>query len=194
MAAGAYFRGMTESLHDEPQDHLPRLGPGAYRGRAIVHWTLTVDQRGRGWLDDAFLARFRWLLLHGCARYEVACPVYCLMPDHAHLLVVGWTQRADQRLFMPWLRKHSHVLLKRTGQAWQKQAYDHVLRPQETDRYAFQSLAKYITENPVRAGLVKTACEWPHTGGVVPGYPELDIWAEDYWERYARIVASRAGK
>lgn len=181
-------------MDDASRDHLPRLGRGAYRGRAIVHWTLTVDQRGRGWLDDDFHARFRWLLLHGCARYEVACSVYCLMPDHAHLLVAGWTQAADQRLFLPWLRRHTNLLLKRTGRAWQKQAYDHVLRPQEADRYAFQSLAHYITQNPVRAGLVAAAPQWPYTGSVVPGYPELALWAEDYWERYWRIVASRVGK
>ena len=185
---------MAAPLDEESPDHLPRLGPGAYRGRAIVHWTLTVDQRGPGWLDDAFHARFRWLLLHGCARYEMACPVYCLMPDHAHLLVVGWSQGADQRLFMPWLRRHTNRLLKARGQVWQKQAYDHVLRPQEADRDAFQSLAKYLTENPVRAGLVTTARAWKHTGSVVPGYPELALWAEDYWTRYWRIVASRVGK
>lgn len=164
---------LEEESPPEDRDHLPRLGPGAYRGRAIVHWTLTVEKRGTGWLDKGFHARFRLLLLHGCARYDMACPGYCLMPDHAHLLVTGWTQGADQRLFMPWLRKHTNLLLKAHGHAWQKQAYDHVLRPQETDRDAFQSLAKYITENPLRAGLVKMAREWAFTGGVVPGYPEL---------------------
>jgi REP element-mobilizing transposase RayT len=186
-------------MHDEDtplndRDHLPRLGAGAYRGRAIVHWTLTAETRGTGWLDDAFHVRFRWLLLHGCARYEVACPVYCLMPDHAHLLVVGWSQAADQRLFMPWLRKQTNLMLKEREHAWQKQAHDHVLRPQEADRYAFLSLVKYLTENPVRAGLVKTAPDWRYTGSVVPGYPELEFWAADYWERYERIVAARAGR
>ncbi|HBJ84943.1 MAG TPA: hypothetical protein DDZ88_13955 [Verrucomicrobiales bacterium] len=63
-----------------------------------------------------------------------------------------------------------------------------MLRPQEADRYAFQSLAKYITENPLRAGLVNTAREWKHTSSVVPGYPELALWAEDYWERYGCIA------
>ncbi len=133
---------MPLDFDTSPQDHLPRLGAGAYRGKAIVHWTLTVHQRSCGWLNDDFHARFRWLLLHGCARYQTACPVYCLMPEHAHLLVVGWTPAADQRLFMPWLRRHTNALLKSTGRRWQKQAYDHVLRPQEADRYAFQSLAK----------------------------------------------------
>jgi len=106
----------------------------------------------------------------------------------------GYRLAADQRRFMPWLRKHSNVLLKRTGHEWQKQAYDHVLRPEESDRDAFQSLAHYIKENPVRAGLVPQARAWKHLGGVVPGYPELAFWGEDYWPRYWRIVASRAGK
>jgi putative transposase len=179
------------ALNDEASpDHLPRLAAGAYQGRAIVHWTLTVQNRGLGWLTDAFHQRFRWLLLHGCARYQMACPVYCLMPDHAHLLIIGWTPESDQRLFMPWLRKHSNLLLKTCGHSWQKQAYDHVLRPYESYRYAFETLAHYIRENPVRAGLVSEPQDWKYTQSVVPGYPELHFWAEDYWLRYWRIVAA----
>lgn len=78
----------TEPPADEHlPGHLPRLGDAAYRGKAVVHWTLTVRDRGTGWLDARFTTRFRWLLLHGCGRYAVACPVHCLMPDHVHLLL-----------------------------------------------------------------------------------------------------------
>lgn len=182
-----------EPLRPDEHDHLPRLPPGAYRGRAVVHWTLTIENRRTGWLTTHFHEAFRWLLLHGCARYEVACPLYCLMPDHAHLIVVGWTRAADQLLFMPFLRKHTGLVLQEAGCKWQKQPYDHVMQERETDRFSFESLAHYISHNPVRAGLVCEPHEWAFTGNVLPGYPEMNLWMGDYWQRYWRITASRIG-
>ena len=104
---------------DENQPgHLPRLTDAAYRGKAIVHWTLTVRDRGTGWLDARFTTRFRWLLLHACGRYAVDCPVHCLMPDHAHLLLHGSRHESDQRGMMRFLRRHTNELLAETGHRW----------------------------------------------------------------------------
>jgi len=167
--------------------HLHRLPPDSYSGTAIVHWTLTVQNRGTGWLNTRFTTRFRWLLLHACARYAVACPVHCLMPDHAHLLLHGFNAGSDQLRCLRFLRRHSNALLAETGHCWQRQAYDHVLQPEERDRYAFEKLVGYLRENPVRAGLVDQAEKWVHTGSVIPGYPELGLWLPDYWERYWRV-------
>lgn len=184
---------MSPSLPDDDPlpGHLPRLADSAYRGKAIVHWTLTVRDRGTGWLDARFTTRFRWLMLHGCGRYEVACPVHCLMPDHVHLLLHGWSQQSDQRGFIRFLRRQSSALLKESGHHWQPQAHDHVLRPQESDRHAFEALVHYIAQNPVRAGLVKQAQDWPHTGAIIPGYPELKLWQTDFGVRYWRLKKSR---
>ena len=113
--------------------------------------------------------------------------MHCLMPDHVHLLLHGWNRHRDQKRFMRFLLRHSNVLLEETGHRWQPQAHDHVLRAEESDRYAYERLAGYIMENPVRAGLVGRSEEWPHTGAVLPGYPELSVWLPDYWERYWRL-------
>ena len=75
-------------LTEQPEwHHLPRLAPEAYRGFAVVQWTLTLERRATGWLDDRFHLHFRELLLHAAAREGLFCPVYVLMPDHMHLLV-----------------------------------------------------------------------------------------------------------
>lgn len=156
------FHSETNTDTNPLPGHLPRLGEGAYRGRAVVHWTMTVRDRGTGWLDARFTTRFRWLLLHGCGRYEVACPVHCVMPDHVHLLLHGWSDQGDQKGFIRFLRKHSNLLLAETDHRWQPQAHDHVLRPHESDRHAYERLVRYIAENPVRAGLVTKPSDWPH--------------------------------
>jgi len=187
---------MQPSLMDnEPEpakpDHLPRLPDTAYQGKSFVHWNFTVEQRRRGWLTTGFHETFRWILLHGCSHHGVACPVYCLMPDHVHLLIAGWTEDADQKLFIRFARRHLNPMLLEAGVAWQKQPYDHVLRKDERDPFGVESVANYIAENPVRAGLVNERSAWPFVGCVVPGYPELDPHAQDYWLRYWRISAAR---
>lgn len=56
------------SLNDRPPSSLKRLSVQYYRHHAWVHWTMTIDKRSRGWLDDQMHATLRELLLHTCAR------------------------------------------------------------------------------------------------------------------------------
>ena len=176
---------------DPPKDHLPRLTNPAYQGKAVIHWNFTMEERRKGWLDKSFHQEFRWCLLHACARQRAACPVYCLMPDHMHLLIAGWDASSDQRLLVRFLRKHLAPTLAQRNVAWQKQPYDHVLREQESEPGGFESVSHYILENPVRASLVEHRSEWAFSGCILPGYPELSLSMIDYWQRYWKIVASR---
>ena len=48
--------------------HLPRLAPDFYRSFAVVQWTITLEHRAKGWLDEKFHLRFRELLLHAAWR------------------------------------------------------------------------------------------------------------------------------
>ena len=165
--------------------YLPRLAPESYRGRAFVLWTLTIAQRATGWLTPAFHSTWQLMLLHACARFELVCPAYVLMPDHAHLIWLGLdASGSDQRLAIEFLRKHLRPHLAPAD--WQHQAHDHVLTEEERERGAFLATATYVLENPVRAGLVSRRDEWPYLGGCVPGYPELAPRREDYWERFWR--------
>ena len=60
-------------------------------------------------------------------RYQLACPIYCLMPDHLHLLWTGVAETSDQLLAMKSFRKDMNGSLGRIGFQLQLQAYDHVL-------------------------------------------------------------------
>jgi REP element-mobilizing transposase RayT len=133
--------------------YLPRLQPEFYRGDAVVHWTLPVAQRKVGWLESGFHQTFRELLLHAAGREGLACPAYCLMPDHIHLVWMGLGADSDQRNGMAFLRTHIEKL--HNGFEFQHQAHDHVLRDEERRRGAFASVCAYVLANPVRAGLVK---------------------------------------
>lgn len=172
---------------------LPRLEAGLYRGRVAVHWTMTIHERKTGWLDAAFFAKFRELLLHSCFASRSVCPLYCLMPDHSHFLILGYSEESDSREWARNLRKNWNRLLAPHFEL-QKQAFDHVLREEERERDAFSGIAFYIAENPVRAGLADSPEDWPFTGCMVPGYPWLgphdDRYWEIFWSIYSRVASA----
>ncbi len=164
---------------------LPRLPREWYRGLAVVFWTHTFEHRATGWLSAGFHAQFREVLLHTCGRYELACPVYVLMPDHWHLVWMGLAAHSDQHTATRFLRKH---VQRRLGRAkLQDRAHDHVLRDEERKRGAFMSTCHYLFENPVRAGLVPKWEEWPYFGAMVSGYPEFNPRTDDFWDDYWKV-------
>jgi REP element-mobilizing transposase RayT len=167
--------------------YLPRLPREHYQGDAVVHWTLPVSLRRRGWLDERFHAAFRELMLPTAAREGLFCPVYCLMPDHLHLVWMGLRLDTDQLNGMSFLR--THLEPKLAPQRFQHQAHDHVLKPEERHRSAFTTACHYDLENPVRAGLVKHPSEWPFSGAIVPGYPTLHPLQEDFWRKFWKLYA-----
>jgi putative transposase len=170
-------------------DYLKRLPAASYRRQAYVHWSMTIQHRKTGWLVPIFYYKFREILTHTAFRYGLCCPIYCCMPDHLHLLWIGISDGCDQRLAARYFRKHLNPILEKLGAAFQRQPYDHVLREEERERSAFETVVEYIARNPERAGLVRQDGfrEYPYTDCLVPGYPELRIWQADYWERFWRI-------
>jgi len=173
----------------ERHDYLRRLPGEHYRGEAYVHWSMTMDDRKAGWFVPIFYYKFREILTHATFRYGFCCPIYCCMPDHLHMLWIGILDACDQRLAARYFRTHLSPILQKLGVHFQKQAYDRVLREEDRQREAFETLVEYIARNPERTGLVKPDefRAYPFTDCLVPGYPELKIWQKDFWERFWRI-------
>ena len=173
--------------------HLPRLAREHYQSFAVAHWTVTIQDRATGWLDDLFHAYFRELLLHAAAREGLLCPAYCLMPDHIHLIWMGMKVSTDQLLAMRFLRRWLAAELSRKSIPQkpfelQKQSHDSVLREEDRKRNAFARTCFYVLENPVRKELVAKAEDWPHLGAIIPGFPDLNPLQEEcsptFWKQY----------
>ncbi len=167
--------------------YLPRLAREYYQADAVVHWTLTVFDRNRSWLTPSLHSHFRELLFHTAAREGLVCPIYCLMPDHLHLVWMGLRQDTDQINGMAFLRTHLEPALKPAK--FQPQAQDNVLREKDRTRNAFAKVCFYIAANPVRAKLMQETGVWPYTGCVVLGYPKLNPIVEDYWPKFWKIYS-----
>lgn len=170
-----------------PSGYLPRLPDSLYCGKAYVFWTLTTEGKQRGWLTNKFHLRFREMLLHASARENLICPVYVLMPDHVHLLWLVLADTSRQRVAMAFLRTH----IKPQPAEWQHQPHDSVLKEAERECGAFQTLANYILQNPVRAKLVEQTSDWPHFGALAVGYPDLHPLQESYWDKFWKIYQQK---
>ena len=177
--------------HQNPSDdhdYLRRLPRENYCGKAFVHWTMTIEGRQTGWLKPIFYYKFREILTHAAFRYSFCCPIYCLMPDHLHMLWVGINADADQILGTRFFRKQVNLVLDKLGFQLQLQGHDHVLREDERQEAAFENVVEYIARNPERAGLVAVDGyrDYKYTGCLIPGYPELRLWQSDFWTRFWR--------
>ena len=87
---------------------------------------------------------------------------YCFMPDHVHLLIQGETDHADCRSFIKYSKQCSGFHYRKTfgERLWQRYGYERTLRNEE----ATLSVARYILENPLRAGLVSAVQDYAFLG------------------------------
>ena len=97
----------------------------------------------------------------GILNFNVAIGRYVIMPDHVHLFV-----RGDHGFVLStWVgglkRAMSVAVVKQ--RLWQPGFFDHVLRSSES----YAGKWNYVRENPVRAGLVDHAANWPYQGEIV---------------------------
>ena len=96
----------------------------------------------------------------GCELY-----VYCLMPDHLHILM----SPRDSGISISDFIKSFKSLTTRIywkfsdrGRLWQRGFYDHIVRKEED----LVEITKYILNNPVRKGLVEMDGEYPYSGRI----------------------------
>ena len=94
---------------------------------------------------------------------NVAVGRYVIMPDHIHLFVIG----DPNFLLSRWVGGSKRAIVValgcHSGELWQPGFFDHVLRSDES----YAQKWEYVRENPVRAGLVSNADEWPYQGEIV---------------------------
>ena len=120
----------------------------------------TRNRRAISSLDDAQLALQQYAR-RGIDKFNVALGRYVIMPDHVHLFVRGGRAFA----LSPWIGglKRAISVAVKAPRLWQPGFFDHILRSDES----YAEKWNYVCDNPVRAGLVKTANDWPYQGEIV---------------------------
>jgi len=143
----------------------PRITP--FQGmRAFYFVTFCVRDRRRilanARVHEAFLVFTR----RAQDEHGVAVGRYVLMPDHAHLFVVLPEPGPSLASWVGRLKRYLGVTLVDIGHVspiWQEGFFDHLMR----GPHSYSEKWSYVRENPVRAGLCRSAEEWAFAGEVV---------------------------
>ncbi len=142
-----------------------RLPKESYRGEISVAFTLCLrkDSIPSEFLDPKIVDTFVDILASVISETDCFIPVYCFMPDHQHLIVSG--RQKDSNIWstvVKYKQKTGFLLAKDTSLRWQKDFYDHTMKSNRD----VTTQVKYILDNPVRKGLVKSWEEYPYKGSI----------------------------
>jgi len=136
-----------------------RLATFEYMGAARYFLTMCCRNRRRWFERSEVVEACRLELLRASERHQFAVLAYVFMPDHFHALVEGVSEDADLRRFVYVFRRYTTIATKFTCPQglWQDGYHERVLRRTE----GTQKVIDYILSNPVRAGLVDRAVDYP---------------------------------
>lgn len=126
---------------------------------ALYHVTSRGNRRSRIYHDDADRAAWLDVLALVCERHHCVVYSYCLMSNHFHLMVetVEPNLGSAMRLLNGAYTQHFHRRHHTVGHLFQGR-YKAILVQRES--YLLE-LSRYIVLNPVRAGMVAKAEQWP---------------------------------
>jgi len=140
----------------------PRLHTNLYVGLQRYFLTFCTADRRRWFVDSKHVDPVREQILLAAQGLDMEITAYGFMPDHVHLLVEGTTESADACAFGHQAKQRSGFVFSRAfgARLWQPSYYDHILRENENAL----SVARYIFDNPVVAGLVESPRDYPFLG------------------------------
>jgi len=140
-----------------------------------------ITQRGNRredvfFCDDDRNLHLKPLLEYG-RKHGLTVKGYCLMTNHLHLVAVPETEKSLCDVFKPvHLRYAQHVNWTRgiTGHVWQGRFFSCAL----DDAHYIQAL-RYVERNPVRAGMVDRAEDYPWSSAAGHCGMREDVFAAD---------------
>jgi putative transposase len=122
-----------------------------------------VTQRGNGrarvFFRDGDYARYCNWLGEACRAHRVEAWAWVLMPNHVHLVLAPADADGLRRALAPLHRRYAGYIHAREdgcGHFWQGRFGCVAM-----DEAHFAAAVRYVLLNPVRAGLVPRAADWP---------------------------------
>jgi len=93
-------------------------------------------------------------------RYRLLA--WVIMPNHVHVLIETFTGYLLDKVIHSWksyTANEANKRLGRSGRFWYREYFDRYIR----DERHFGNVVRYIHHNPVKAGLVEEAVDWPYS-------------------------------
>jgi len=123
------------------------------------HVTQRGNRRQTTFFEPAdYVAYLSWLAA-ACKQYGTSVWAYCLMPNHVHFVMVPSTSDGLRATLSNVHRRYEENVNHRfgwRGHLWQERFYSCPL-----DEGHLHAAVRYVERNPISAGLVGTATEWP---------------------------------
>ena len=142
-----------------------------------------VTQRGNRRMETFFCDEdyraYLSLIVEWCGRCGVRIWAYCLMPNHAHLIVAPGGEDGLCRGIGETHRRYTRRVNFREGwrgHLWQGRFASFVM-----DEPYLLAAARYVERNPVKAGLVARAEDWPWSSAAGHVAGQGDAVAEGDW-------------
>ncbi|MGP9802810.1 transposase [Rheinheimera sp. NSM] len=135
---------------------LPRL----YLPGCAQHVIQRGNNREACFYADADYKAYLSFLKDAAAKYQVAIHAFVLMTNHVHLLVTPQDAQGVSRMMQAQGRKYVQYFnytYGRSGTLWEGRFKSTVV---DADNYLL-TVYRYIELNPVRAGMVEHAAEYP---------------------------------
>jgi putative transposase len=123
------------------------------------HITQRGNRRQQTFFNDGDYAAYVELMADWCREEGVEIWAYCLMPNHIHLIAVPGSEQGLRRAIGEAHRRYTRRINFREkwrGYLWQGRFASFIM-----DADYLLAAARYVELNPVRAGLVAKAEEWP---------------------------------
>lgn len=123
------------------------------------HVTQRGNRRERVFFGDGDYRYYLKLITAAAEVAGVELWSYCLMPNHVHFVVVPSSPDGLRAVFADAHRRYTSFINARreqTGHLWQGRFASVVM----DERHLLAAL-RYVALNPVRAGLVERATDWP---------------------------------
>jgi putative transposase len=140
-----------------------------------------VTQRGNRRQEVFFseddYAAYRALVAAACARAEVRCLAWCLMPNHVHLILQPSDEDGLRAALAEAHRRYSRRINFMKG--WTGYLFQGRFASYPMDDAHLMAAVRYVERNPVKARLVARAEDWPwssaraHVSGKPDGLTDL---------------------
>jgi putative transposase len=122
-----------------------------------------ITQRGNRRQETFFCAEdyqaYLALLGEWCQHWKVEVWAYCLMPNHVHVIAVPTSEDALRRAIGEAHRRYTRRVNFREG--WRGHLWQGRFGSCPVDEPYLLVAARYIEQNPVRAGLAATPWDYP---------------------------------
>ena len=123
------------------------------------HVTQRGNRRQQTFFSDDDYQAYKDLVAEHCGEAGVAVWAYCLMPNHVHLILVPETGAGLAEGLGAAHRRYTRRVNFREG--WRGYLWQGRFASFPLDEAHLHAAGRYVELNPVRAGLVRRARDWP---------------------------------